>query len=146
VEGSGWWNGQVSSCDGRDYTVLYENGQSEVYDSTEMSQIVALPEMEKVGVGSRVDVLWSDDEEYYRATVTGKERNKKRSLSILYDSGESEWVDLRRRKFRLVEEGVRSCAGQEYPNGTKVKKVCGRGRLRYVRRSRNFSHTIISFL
>jgi hypothetical protein len=102
VEGSGWWNGQVSSGDGRDYKVLYENGQSEVYAPTEMSPIMALPEIEKIGIGTRVEVLWSDDEEYYQATVTGEERNKRRSLSILYDSGESEWVDLRQRKFRLI--------------------------------------------
>jgi hypothetical protein len=87
-----------------------------------MSELVA-PELDKVQIGSRVEVLRSDDEEYCQATVTQEERSKKRPLSLLYDSGESEWIDLRHHKFRIIEEAPCSTDDQEYPNGTKVKMV-----------------------
>ena len=90
----------------------------------EMSGLKVSPDLDKVQIGSRVEVLRSDDEEYYQATVTQEERSKKRPLSLLYDSGESEWVDLRQHKFRLIEEAPCSAVDQEYPNGTRVKAVC----------------------
>ena len=69
-----------------------------------MSELVVSPELDKVQIGSRVEVLWSDDEEYYQATVTQEQRSKKRPLSLVYDDGEREWIDLRQHKFRLIEE------------------------------------------
>jgi hypothetical protein len=88
-----------------------------------MSDHVVSPELEKVQIGSRVEVLWSDDEEYYRATVTQEQMNKKRPLSLVYDDGDSEWVDLRQHKFRLVEGAPYSSDSQKYPIGTIVKAV-----------------------
>ncbi len=88
-----------------------------------MSDHVVSPELEKVQIGSRVEVLWSDDEEYYRATVTQEQMSKKRPLSLVYDDGDSEWVDLRQHKFRLVEGAPYSSDSQKYPIGTIVKAV-----------------------
>ena len=88
------------SFDGKDYQVLYDNGHREEYRATEMARMVLPPELEQVHVGSRVAVLW-DDEEYYEATVM-QERNKKRPLYLEYDDGDGEWVDLRHHKFRRI--------------------------------------------
>jgi hypothetical protein len=42
-----------------------------------MSQIVVLPEMEMVCIGSLVEVLWWNYEEYYQATVTGENKTRR---------------------------------------------------------------------
>lgn len=112
----------MTSYDGSDYHVLFDEGNSEEYTAEEMAQIVLSPELEKVKIGSRVSVLWSDDNEYYEATVT-QERNKKRPIHLVYDDGDSEWIDLRQQKFRLLDGEICSYSDEKYPNGTKVKKV-----------------------
>ena len=52
----------------------------------------------KVKVGSRVEVFWPDDEEYYAAKVT-QVRND--FYHILYDDGEEEWLPLAEHEFLL---------------------------------------------
>lgn len=112
----------MSSCDGSNYNVLYDQGHKFEYTTEEMAQIVLLPELAKVKIGSRVSVLWHDDNEYYEATVT-QERDKKRPHYLMYDDGTSEWIDLHQHKFRLLDDEIRSYCDEKYPNGTKVKKV-----------------------
>ena len=70
------------SFDGKDYQVLYDNGHREEYRATEMARMVLPPELEQVHVGSRVAVLW-DDEEYYEATVMQEVANETRNVRFI---------------------------------------------------------------
>lgn len=58
--------------------------------------------MEQIEIGSRVAVLWPDDDTYYGATVI-KKRNRKEGFCLEYDDLETEWIDLVKRKFRVLK-------------------------------------------
>lgn len=103
----------------------------------EMASIVLTPELARMEIGCRVAVRWPDDGRYYKGTVS-REQNTKAPYCVTYDSGEYEWIDFRRRKFRLLESGdepnsessaentvsqLQSSSGGKYAIGTKVEKV-----------------------
>ena len=121
VEGSGWCNGEILSYDGSYYRVTFEDGHIVKYNNKEMSLIAVSPELAKVKIGSRVAVLWPDDDKFYEATVT-QERNNRRPLHLVYDDGKCEWIDLRQQNFRLLKV-TSSQSSDTYAIGTKVKKV-----------------------
>ena len=106
-KGHGWFTGKVTSDDGECYRVIYEDGDVEECDNHDLEDIVLSPDLAKVEVGSRVAVLWPDDDTYYGATVTKERNDKKNSCCLEYDDGEREWVDLREHKFRLLEAAMR---------------------------------------
>jgi hypothetical protein len=53
----------------------------------------------KIGPQSRVAIFWPMDDTYYEATVVERLQN---CVSLLYDDGESEWIDLTKHKFRIL--------------------------------------------
>jgi hypothetical protein len=71
-----------------------------------LAAIILSPDLAQVEIGSRVAVLWPDDDTYYGATVTQERNDKKKSFYLEYDDGEREWIDLRQHKFRLLEAGT----------------------------------------
>ena len=70
----------------------------------DMASIVLTPELARMEIGCRVAVRWPNDGRYYEGTVC-RERNTKTPFCVAYDSGEYEWIDFHRRKFRLLESG-----------------------------------------
>jgi len=103
------------------YRVIYEDGDTEEYTIKGLVQIVLSPEMAKIGIGSRVAVLWPNDGVYYKATVT-RERNERKPFCLEYDTGEYEWVNLCRRKFRILERETQSRNDVVSPLETKCKQ------------------------
>jgi hypothetical protein len=53
----------------------------------------------KIGPQSRVAIFWPMDDTYYEATVVERLQN---CVSLHYDDGESEWIDLTKHKFRIL--------------------------------------------
>ena len=64
-----------------------------------------LDNMAKIKVGSRIEVYWPEDEEYYAAKVT---EIREPFYHIHYDDGEEEWLPLAEHDFLLHEDGRES--------------------------------------
>ena len=78
-----------------------------------------MPDLVKVEIGSRIAVYWPEDNQYYEATVS-RVRHKTSLLHFLeYDDGESEWVDLFQRKFRILPGGTRRRRDEEIHDDSK---------------------------
>jgi len=59
--------------------------------------------LSRVLVGTRIGVWWKDDRRYYNAVVKRHETHRTRKpYRILYDDGESEWIDLSKERFRIL--------------------------------------------
>jgi hypothetical protein len=61
----------------------------------------ALAVLDKILIGARLDIFWPLDSEYYSATVTAQTSNPTR-VSLLYDDGNTEWIDLTEHDFKLL--------------------------------------------
>jgi hypothetical protein len=136
--GSGWWNGEITSYDGKFYRIIYEDGDTETASEKELASIVLSPELARMEIGCRVAVRWPNDGKYYNGTVC-RERNTEKPFCVAYDSGDYEWIDFHRRKFRLLEGAderksvppagsiilsrLQNLPGKKYAIGTKVEKV-----------------------
>ena len=57
-----------------------------------------------VRIGHRVAVYWSGDDEYYEGKVLKRNKKQYNRFYIEYDDGDHEWIDVRKRKFRHVDE------------------------------------------
>lgn len=69
----------------------------------ELSMESPLPNnMAKIKEGSRIEVYWPEDKEYYPARVT---QVRGSFYHILYDDGEEEWLPLAEHDFLLQEDG-----------------------------------------
>jgi hypothetical protein len=135
--GSGWWNGEITSYDGKFYRIIYEDGDTETASEKELASIVLSPELARMEIGCRVAVRWPNDGKYYNGTVC-RERNTEKPFCVAYDSGDYEWIDFHRRKFRLLEGAderksvppagsiilsrLQNLPGKKYAIGTKVEK------------------------
>lgn len=58
--------------------------------------------MQKDLTGARVEVYWSDDEEYYEGAVT-KRRSHGSFYFVEYSDGDKEWVSPKMSKFKVVK-------------------------------------------
>ncbi|CAB9499630.1 TUDOR [Seminavis robusta] len=79
-----------------------------------------------IQIGARVSVYWSDDEQYYEATVVKqrRDRNHPKPFKLEYEDGEYEWIDLHQVKFRFLDRGDDSVIS---PHQTcRVKAMNGR--------------------
>lgn len=85
------------------YRVIYmEDKEIEVHTEQDMAELVVTPELAKVEIGSRIEVLRPDVDTYAEAIITRERSNRKDRFCLEYDNGEGEWVDLHERKFRLL--------------------------------------------
>lgn len=75
----------------------------------------------------RVSVYWSDDEQYYDATVVKerKDKNHPHPYKLEYGDGEYEWIDLYQHKFRFLN----SSGSKEADLSPTVRKSGRRRRL-----------------
>ena len=60
-------------------------------------------EIKRVKVGSRLSVYWPDDKKFYASKVTSI-RNGGSLVTLLYDDGEVETVDLSVERFKILSE------------------------------------------
>ena len=94
--------------DGHKYRVVYEDGDTEEYDESDLGAIVISLDLAKVQIGSRVAVHWPEDDMYYEATVTRERYATNNLFRLEYDhSDQYEWLDLRHHKFCLLGGGIR---------------------------------------
>ena len=56
-------------------------------------------------VGSTISVYWPDDKKYYKAKVTSM-GSRRSAVTLLYDDGEVETVDLSGEKFKVLSEST----------------------------------------
>ena len=68
----------------------------------------------QIQVGTRISVFWPDDNEYYAATVMAKKRHlvsgdnsgaSKNVMTLVYDDGDVETVDLTKEQFKVLNSG-----------------------------------------
>lgn len=79
--------------------------------------------LDKVQVGTAISVYWPDDNEYYNAKVTAKKREPSGNsnvVTLLYEDGEVETIDLKHEVFKILENGVSPPASQETAASTKT--------------------------
>jgi hypothetical protein len=130
IEGSGWRNGKVTSYNGKNYKVVQEDGNSDMVPEKEMESILLTQNLARIAIGCKVAVQWPRTGRYYKGTVS-RERNTEYPFCVVYDKGQYEWIDFRKRKFRLLESGseqestsspCNTPSERMYPIGTKVEK------------------------
>lgn len=73
-----------------------------------------------IPLGTKLSVLWPDDDEYYTCKVEGKRGNM---YTILYDDGDVETVDLRNETYKVL-----SCV-KEAPASSITKKSSSPGKI-----------------
>ena len=104
--------------------------------TVDKEEVVVKPnDNDAVKVGSRVAVYWSGDDEFYDGMVTRHHKKHRNRFYVEYDDGDSEWIDLRRRKYRrsdlhsakTKQDSVRAIAGR--PSTRHEEKVTHRKRL-----------------
>jgi hypothetical protein len=61
----------------------------------------ALAALDMIQIGTRLDVFWPLDNQYYSATVVSQGSNATQ-VSLLYDDGDTEWIDLTEHDFKLL--------------------------------------------
>jgi hypothetical protein len=67
----------------------------------------ALAVLDKIQIGTRLDIFWPLDNEYYSATVMAQASSPAR-ISLLYDDGVTEWIDLTQHDFEVLSEQRRT--------------------------------------
>lgn len=131
IEGSGWRNGQVTAYDGKNYKVVHEDGNSDMVSEKEMESILLTQNLTRIAIGCKVAVQWPRTGRYYKGTVSC-ERNTENPFCVVYDKGQYEWIDFRKRNFRLLESSSEQDSTSSpgsipsermYAIGTKVEKV-----------------------
>ncbi|GKY94088.1 hypothetical protein MPSEU_000375200 [Mayamaea pseudoterrestris] len=76
--------------------------------NTALSESQASPSRDnlaKIKVGSRIEVFWPEDDEYYPARV---DEVRRPFYHINYDDGEEEWLPLDEHEYLLHEDGSES--------------------------------------
>jgi hypothetical protein len=61
-----------------------------------------LAALDKIRIGTRLEVFWSSDNEYYPATVIEQGSQPTRVFLSYDDGGGTEWIDLAEHDFRLL--------------------------------------------
>jgi DNA mismatch repair protein MSH6 len=59
---------------------------------------------QQVEVGMRIAVYWKDDRQYYNAKVTARKSSRKSEVTLRYDDGEVECLDLATETFRILKD------------------------------------------
>jgi len=59
--------------------------------------------LQKVQTGGRVEVYWSDDEEWYTAVVRKRRENSSKVYLEYESDGQCEWIDLGHESFRMAD-------------------------------------------
>jgi len=81
---------------------MFEDGDMEEYNEKELSAIVITPDLAKIEVGSRVAVHWPTDSKFYEATIVREDKRRRKPYFLEYNTGHSEWLDLRKVKFCVL--------------------------------------------
>jgi hypothetical protein len=71
------------------------------------------------GVGSRIAVYWSDDEEFYSGQVS---KRKGYQVFVDYDDGDEDWVDLKSSKIKEGEP-VEPARKKKNSDSNRLKKI-----------------------
>ena len=59
--------------------------------------------LQQVQIGGRVEVYWSDDEEWYTAVVRKRRENSSKVYLEYESDGQCEWIDLGHESFRMAD-------------------------------------------
>eukprot|EP00957_Ditylum_brightwellii_P012817 968763-Ditylum_brightwellii.AAC.1 len=74
----------------------------------------------QVQIGTRLSVLWPDDDEYYPCKVT-EQKSGTTVFTLLYDDGEVETLDLAGEVFKVLEDAKKMKKKVEKDKKNKVE-------------------------
>jgi DNA mismatch repair protein MSH6 len=81
------------------------NGSKKIKNKSKQEDL-----LRRVSVGSTLSIYWPDDKKYYNAKVTSM-GNSGSAVTLLYDDGEVETVDLSGERFKVLSETTTEAAG-----------------------------------
>lgn len=84
-------------------------------------------ELQRLAIGSRVEVWWPGEKEYFPGTVTRKHKKLSHCWFVEYDDDDEDWIDFRMRDFHFLDEAgsssKKSAVGHEDKDSCEKKPL-----------------------